>query len=236
LIHRRLGPLDDERGITLVELLVATAAGAIVIAGVSASTIVVLRESNRVSSHVEANQRARLTMTKVIDQLHSACFAYEYAPVLEKSNGTSMTFLHSTTATAAKVSPTPVKSTIALSGGNLIQSDYAATNTAAPWAFSATAATTTLMTGISQISASIPIFRYYPYENGQIRATPFSGELSAEEAEKTAQVTVAFKAGPLRTRLSSSSDPNVATPVQNSALLRFTPSGFETSAAYLPCE
>jgi prepilin-type N-terminal cleavage/methylation domain-containing protein len=228
---------DDERGMTLIELLVATAAGAVVIAGVSSAVIVTLRESNRVASHVDANQRARLTMTRVIDQLHSACFAYEYSPIQSGSGSTALIFTHPTVATASKVLPIPVKSEILLSGTTLSQKDYAATTTAAPWSFAATpASTTTLMTGVSPISASIPVFRYFKYASGKVSTTPLAVPLSAVEAEKAVQVTVAFKVGPLKNALSATSDPNAATPIQNSALMRFTPSGFEPTEENRPCE
>lgn len=227
---------DDERGMTLIELLVATAAGAVVIAGVSSAVIVTLRESNRVASHVDANQRARLTMTRVIDQLHSACFASEYSPIQSGSSSTALIFTHPTVATASKVLPIPVKSEIVLSGTTLTQNDYAATTTAAPWSFAATASSTTLMTGVSPISASIPVFRYFKYASGKVSTTSLAVPLSTVEAEKAVQVTVAFKVGPLKNALSTTSDPNAATPIQNSALMRFTPSGFEPTEENRPCE
>jgi prepilin-type N-terminal cleavage/methylation domain-containing protein len=227
----------DQRGMTLVELLVATAAGSVVLMGVSSATIVVLRESNRVASHVDANQQARLAMTRVIDQLHSACYEYDFAPIQKESSGTTLIFTHPTAATATKVAPTPVKSAISVSGTSLVQSDYAATTTQPPWAFSTTAAsTTTLATGISAISTSVPLFRYFGYSSGKVSTTTLAVPLSASDAEKAVQVTIAFKASPLKNALSASSDPNAAAPIQNSALLRFTPSGFETSGENLPCE
>lgn len=238
-MRRRLD-LRDESGMTLIELLVATAAGVVVVAGLSATLIVVMRESSRVASHVNANQRARVTMTKVIDQLHSACFAYDYAPVQSGSDGNNLIFTHPTAATTTKVAPTPVKSKISLSGTTLTQSDYAATTTTQPWSFSTTPSTTMeLMTGVSAISTGLPVFRYYAYESGKVGTVPLSvtpAGLSAADAERTVQVNVAFKANPLKTPLSASSDPNAATGLQDSALLRFTPSGYETSASYLPCE
>ena len=236
-MRRRLELIRDERGMTLVEMLIAAAAGVVVVAGLSATSIVTLRESNRVTSHVDADQRARMTMTKVTDQLHSACFSYENAPVLKESDGSNLIFTRPTPATLTKVSPTPLKSKISLSGTTLTQYDYAATTSAAPWSYSSTAsATTELMTGVNPVSASVPIFRYYAYSSGKVSTTPQAVPLDEANALRTVQVTIAFKASPLKTPLSAASDPNSATAIQNSVLLRFTPSGYESSSEYLPCE
>jgi pilin/secretion family protein with methylation motif len=224
--------LRDERGMTLVELLVATTAGVVVMAGISLSLIVTMRQTDRVTSHVEANQKARLTMTKVIDQLHSSCVAPQIVPVQEGSNGTSLTFLHQT---GSAISPTPVKSTISLSGTTLSQSDYPATGGAAPdWIFATTPSSTMqLMTGVSAISASVPIFRYFSYIEGKINATPLSVPLSKARAEETVQVNVAFKAASMNAP--PSGDTNGSTEIQNSALLRLTPPAYSSATSNRPC-
>ncbi|HEV7769833.1 MAG TPA: prepilin-type N-terminal cleavage/methylation domain-containing protein [Solirubrobacterales bacterium] len=236
---KRFDLLRDERGMTLVELLVAASAGVIVMLGISLSLIVTMRGSARVANHIEANQNARLTMSKVIDQLHSACIASRIAPIKSPtggnpvSSGASLVFLHQT---GAAVSPTPVKSAIVLSGTTLTQSDYAATGGSAPeWTFSTTPSSTrTLATGISAISASIPIFRYFGFGEGQVAASPFAAQpLSEANAAKTVQVDVAFKAASAKTL---SSDANSATLIQDSAIFRLTPPSFETSAENLPCQ
>ncbi len=94
---------------TLVELLVATRAGMVVMAGVILAMIVTMRETNRVASHVEANQNARIAMTKIINQLHSACVAPQIAPVREDSTSTMLSFLHQS---GSAVAPDPVLSKI----------------------------------------------------------------------------------------------------------------------------
>lgn len=233
---RRLALAQDERGTTLVELLVATTAGIVVVFGISIALIVTVRGSARVANHVEANQNARLTMSKVVDQLHSACIASKIAPIqggTAGSTGTSLVFLHQA---GSGVSLTPVKSAISLSGTTLTQYDYAATGGAAPsWTFSTTPSSTVLLaTGVSAISTGAPIFRYFGFNEGAVSASPFAAApLSATDAAKTIQVDVAFKAAPAKT---ISSDANAATPIQNSVVLRLTPPSFETSAENLPCQ
>lgn len=229
----------DERGMTLVELLVATAAGVVVVGGISVAMIVTVRGVERVSSHVEANRAARLTLAKVVDQLHSACLAYGSAPIREDSTGTLLSFTHQSGSTAAL---TPVLSKISLSGTTLKQADYEKTSTSGSspteWAFKTTPyRETTLQTGISQASASIPVFRYYGYSEGTgaISSAPFSftTKLGSANAAKTVQVSVAFKATPGST---VSGDANAATPVQSSAYLRMGPPSFATSSSNQPCQ
>lgn len=237
-LRRRLGELGrDERGMTLVELLVATAAGVVVIGGISVAMIVTVRGVERVSGHVEANRAARLTMAKIVDQLHSACLAYGSAPIREESTGTLLSFTHQSGSAAAL---TPVLSKISLSGTTLSQFDYAYSSGTVPadWKFSSTASkTTTLLTGVSQASAGVPLFRYYGYSagTGAISATPFafSTILGSENAANTVQVGIAFKAAPKRT---IGGDANATTPVQSSAYLRMGPPSFETSSSNKPCQ
>ncbi|MBA3865509.1 MAG: hypothetical protein H0X42_04045 [Solirubrobacterales bacterium] len=228
---KRLDLIRDERGMTLVELVVATTAGVVVMTGIVLTMIVTMRETNRVSSHVEANQNARITMTKIINQLHSACVAPQIAPVQEGSSGTLLSFLHQSGSTVA---PTPVLSKISLTGTTLSQSDYPVSGGAAPkWIFATTPSSTVqLMTGVSAISASLPIFRYFAYSNGQISATPLATPLGTNSTTAV-QVNVAFQMSPLN---DVSGDANAETEIQNAALLRLTPPAYNSASANLPCQ
>lgn len=228
---KRLDAVRDERGTTLVELLVATSAGVVVMGIIALGLIVTMRETNRVTSHVEANQRARLTMGKIIEQLHSSCIAPQMAPIQEGSNSSSVTFIHQT---GSAVSPTPIKSTISLTGTTLSQSNYAYESGVAPeWIFKTSASSTeTLLTGVSQISSTVPVFRYYAYTNGKISSTPLSVPLK-ENANSAVQVNVAFEAAPVRP---TGGDTNASTELQDSALLRLTPPAYSSTTADLPCE
>lgn len=228
---KRMNLIRDERGMTLVELLVATTAGAVVMTGVTLTMIVTMRETNRVTSHIEANQSARIAMTKIINQLHSACVAPQITPVQKDSTGTLLSFLHQS---GSAVAPTPVLSRISLTGTTLSQSDYPATGGVAPnWTFAETPSSTVqLMTGVSAISASIPLFRYFAYSNGQVSSNPLATPLEAN-ASSAVQVNVAFKTAPSKT---VAGDANAQTAIQNSALLRLTPPAYNSASANLPCQ
>ena len=224
--------IRDESGTTLVELLVATTAGVVVLFAITAMIIVSQRETARVNTHVDATQRGRIVLNKVVEELHSACIAPEIAPVREKSTGTMIKFIHQT---GSAVAPTPILSEITLSGGTVSQSNYASTGGSAPnWTFSEKASSTEqLMTNVSPTSPSTSIFNYYSYSNGEVTATPLSTPLSKENAERTVEVGVALTAGPQNTPIT---DTNAAANVADTALLRFSPAPYNTSAPNLPCQ
>ena len=135
--------IREDRGTTLVELLVATMAGVLVMFAIVSLVIISLRETDRVTSHVDATQRGRTTLNKVIEELHSACFAPRIAPVLEKSTGTELIFLHQI---GSAVALTPTKSYVKLVGSTLSQENLPTTGGTAPnWTYG-TASTEQLMT------------------------------------------------------------------------------------------
>lgn len=90
-VSRRMrARLRDERGFTLIELLVAMMSGLVVLGALFAILEVSLHQNTRSSDIVEATQLGRVTMTKMVDKLHSACLASKFNPVLEGSTGNTM--------------------------------------------------------------------------------------------------------------------------------------------------
>jgi hypothetical protein len=168
---------------------------------------------------------------RIMDELHSTCVSPGVAPILAGSTGEAITFIHGT---GSAVSPTPVKRTIALSGGILTDTTYAATGGDAPdWTFSTTPSSTyRLLERVSTIG-STPIFSYFAYENGQISASPLTTPLSATDAARAVKVDVSLAVSPS----DSATSDEVGTPVEltNSALVRFSPSNEDTDQAGLPC-
>ena len=223
--------LGDERGITLIELMIALAAGLFVMAALTLAMLVTIRETSRVTSHVEANQRSRVAMAKIVNQLHSACVAPQLAPVQKESTGSTLRFVHQV---GSQVAPVPVMSEISLSGDTLSQADYEVAGGAAPeWTFAATPfSTEELMTGVEPISESTPLFRYYSYSNGSISASPLTTPLGTNAASAV-QVSIAFKAVP---RPPVSEDENAPTELQDAVLLRLTPPAYSSATNNLPCQ
>jgi hypothetical protein len=227
---KRLPSLHDERGTTLVELMVATAAGMVVMFAVTTVIVVTLHSSARVSARVDATQRGRIVIARMMEQLHSACILPEIAPVQEKSTGTTLRFVHQT---GSGVALTPTLSVITLSGGTLTESDYKATAGPLPsWVFEASpSATRTLLTKVTPISPSSSIFSYYTYSNGAL--VQQTGELSSTIAKQILNVRVALTASPLTTPVK---DAGSASSIQDSATFRLTPPSFNEKAISLPCQ
>jgi Tfp pilus assembly protein PilW len=230
-----IGPLPsprDETGTTIMEVIVALAAGVVVLAALSTIFVVTLRSSARVSARVDANQRARIALNTIVEQLHSACVAPQVAPIREGSSGILIAFIHQT---GSAVSPVPVESKVYLDGTTLKQSDYplAGGTTPSTWTFALSPSfTKTLMTNVSPTAPASSIFGYYSYTNGQVSATALEAPLNAERAAKAVKVAIAFSASPLST---PAKDAEAATTIKSAVNLRLTPPAF-TSGSNLPCQ
>lgn len=231
---KRLRALEDERGTTLVELLVATSAGILVMATLALVIIVVLHGTARVSARVEATQRARIAVTRIIEQLHSACVAPKAAPILEQSSGTNLRFIHAVGSEGTQVAPIPTKSEIKYSAGTLTEYDYSGTGTYPSTTYAATPTTTTIATKVSPISPSSSIFAYYGSTNGTVgEIIPGASGLTATQAVGVIEVRVALSASPLSTPVS---DAGSATAIRDATVLRTTPPSFNEKATAPPCQ
>jgi hypothetical protein len=229
---RTVRPLSDETGTTLIEMVVTIAVGMIVFVALTTVIIVSLRETGRATARVDAVQRARTTLTRIVDELHSACIAPQIAPVREGSGENSLAFIHQT---GSAVSPIPMLSTISLTAGTLSQTDQAWEKGATPaeWKFAAPSPPRTLMTNVTPTAPSTGVFSYYAYTNGKISPTALPVPLISENAGRTVQVNIAFTVAPLSTPVK---DPSAAASVQNSAVFRLTPASFNSNVVNLPCQ
>jgi hypothetical protein len=228
--------MRGERGITIVELMVGMVASLAVLTAILTVVQITTQRQARVAEHVAANQRARPVLTALMDRLHSGCVSQGVAPVLAGSSDSSMSLLSKS---GSAVSPTPNKHVITLSGSTLSESIYPATGGAAPtWTFSGTPdSTRVLLTGVSAGQAgnppsSVPIFRYYAYEDGEVSTTPLATPLSDTNAALTAQVAVAFASS---SSGSTAPDPEEPITLSDSATLRLEPASEDSSEVNLPC-
>jgi len=222
--------LADQRGTTLVEMLVALASGLVVVSALTALIITTLHGSARVTARVHATERARIVLTRMMEELHSSCIMPEIAPIQKASTGNSLEFVHQI---GSAVAPTPIISVISFSGGTLSQQDYNATGASPSWTrSSAIGGPLTLLTSVSPISPSSSIFSYYRYSGGTISTTPLATPLESEAA-LTVEVRAALTAAPETTPVK---DANASASVQNSATLRLTPPSFNEGSPARPCQ
>jgi prepilin-type N-terminal cleavage/methylation domain-containing protein len=228
--------MSDERGMTLVELMIAMAVGFVVLFATFALVEVSARNSARIAHRVDLNQRVRPVMQHVMDELHSACVAPGIAPVLEGSTPSSLNFLHQT---GSGVSPTPDRRVISLSGTTLSESLYAGVGGSGPddWTFATTPSTRVLLADVEPAHlgdppTDAPLFRYWAYEPGETTLAEVSTPLTEESAETVVQVDVAFSVDPSR---NPTNDPNDAVSVADSVLLRFEPAQGGTTEGNGPC-
>lgn len=228
--------MREESGFTMVELLVSAMLGLLTL-GVTLMILQVTSQgSERVVGQVEANQRLRPAMRTIVDQLHSACVAPRLAPVLTGSTESSLSFLH---ARGSQVSPIPDRIQLTYAGNALTRSLYAATGGAAPnWTFNSTPYQTRQVIDrirpayLGNPGAIVPVFRYFAYQGGVLDTNPLPTPLSAANAAKTVQVSVAFASGSVSTAELSALNP---VSVSNDISLRFTPASEGVSVENLPC-
>jgi Tfp pilus assembly protein PilW len=74
--HAPSRSLRDERGFTLIEMMVSMTAGTIVIGGLVLVMAVALHQNARITDRVQADRIGRTVLTQVLDELHSSCTGF----------------------------------------------------------------------------------------------------------------------------------------------------------------
>lgn len=237
-----LSDMSSERGFTLVELLVAMAISIVVLIGILSLVDVTTRGSARVASRVEVNQRARVTLQRLVDELHSTCVSPNVLPVVAASNGytsndSNLIFLQQT---GSEVSPTPNEHVVSLEGDTLKERVYPANagGTAPNWTFAATPSSTTELAtdvgpaSVGSGSSTVPPFQYFAYQGAQLSTTPLPTPLSASDAARTVAVTISFSVSP---RSNPANDQHAAVSVSDSVVLRLSPASEAATEVNPPC-
>lgn len=226
-----------EHGFTLVELLVAMVTGLVVLLATFSVLDISLSQSSRISERVDADQRGRLAMEKILLELHSSCVSSAFTPILSGSESSSISFISQAGAEAAFTHVTKHVITLSSSGsGTLTDASYVSNGGSTPnWTFPSTATSTqNLLTGVSQSTtssgASIAAFQYFKYEGGNLSSTALSTPLSSSNAKATAEVTVSFTTKPSSGRVTG----NRTIDLTNTAVLRYSPAS--SAGANEPCK
>lgn len=222
---KRIDLIREERGTTLIEVMVATATGMVVLFALTMMVVVTMHSSARVSARVDATRNARLSISRITEQLRSSCVAPRITPVQAGSTGTSLRFIHQRGAGAVL---SPIESRIDLVNGKLTQYDYALTGGSMPnWKFALSPTSERLLaTGIGPTPPSNAIFTYLAYSGKSISEalpTTAPGGLSQVNAMRAVAVQVAFTAAPGQTPVASA---GTTAAVRDTALLRLTTLAF----------
>jgi prepilin-type N-terminal cleavage/methylation domain-containing protein len=230
--------LRDERGYTLIEMIMATAAGLLV----AAATMAILAASYKMlangADRVDANQQGRTALLRIEQLLESSCVAgLGVSPVVggssagtgaPPSGANSITFLSSL---SDLQSVPPNEDVISLTGGGALDlvTYTNPTGSEPDWVFPTTATSTTVLVSHAALTPNTAaIFKYYPYaSNGQLATTadqlvngylPSSGN-SGQNSATVSAVTIQFEA------LASDGNSSVGNGVDFSdqVVLRLTP-------------
>jgi hypothetical protein len=176
----------------MIELLVSISATLVVMIGVVTLTTTVLHHQDRINRRVDANSRGRPVMTRMVQELHSACVTSHIVPIRTGSTGTSITFLSKS---GSAVGPTPDLHTISLSGSTLRETVFPMTGTPPNWTPLGTpSSNSALLTNVGAPGGVI--FRYYDFINGALSTTPLPTPLSDTNAARVSYVTIAFTVSP----------------------------------------
>jgi prepilin-type N-terminal cleavage/methylation domain-containing protein len=232
----------DERGFSLIELLVSLVAGLVVSGAAMALVITSLHLTSNYSDRVDANQQGRLAMDRITQALNSSCISPSVIPVLAGSTATALSFYSSqgVTATAPDaplINPTLI--TVTMNGtsttpGSFVMTTQQLSGTTNNWTNSGTAASFTLLPWAMPSAATPTVFQYYGYASDTTPTsliTPGANGLTAAQAAKVVLVTINFQALPSDNWSAGNRPANFS----SSVALRLTPASSASSASNSPC-
>ncbi|MFZ1155372.1 MAG: prepilin-type N-terminal cleavage/methylation domain-containing protein [Solirubrobacteraceae bacterium] len=204
--------LHDELGFTLIELVVALAAGVVVLLALFSILDISLRHTTAIQDRVQANQLGRVAMTKVVDELHSSCLSPGFTPVQSESTPSEMRFVSSYGSTAVLATAYEHRIVFTANGknGKLVDKTYKSNSGSWPEFKFPTTPTSevTLVNGVSESESggkAIPIFEYYKYASAsestgalplntieELKSLAEKGKLTTTTAHETASVKMNF--------------------------------------------
>jgi Tfp pilus assembly protein PilW len=232
--------MRDERGFTIVELLVSIAASLVVLTGVVTLSTMVIHQQARISTRVDAQSRSRPAMTHIVQGLHSSCVTSHIVPIQAGSGNTSISFLSKP---GSAVGPTPDLHTVSFTPASgptpsmLREAVYPSTGGTAPnWTFSGTPSSNMIL--LTNVAApGGVIFRYYDFISGALSTTPLPTPLSATNAARVSYVTISFTSASSSTKNGgvNTQDPNSPLLISSAVDLRLENAGQYPNQDNLPC-
>ncbi len=206
--RRAITRVREERGTTLIELLVALVAGLIVTGALLGILVISLRQSTTLGDKLQADQIGRIAMTKVADELHSACISPSFTPVQTGSGENELMFI--TAYSPEAVIPNAEEHRIVYTSANKTLTDYSYKSSGGSWpkfTFPAVSSPTSTVKLAGHISPVVTkgtterIFTYYKYaeKSSESTETPLTTleekkGLTESQAASAASVLIQFAA------------------------------------------
>ncbi len=263
--HEQRPTLSDEGGYSLIELLVAMISGIVVMLALVAVLLFSTRQETHLTNVAQATQLGRIAMTKIVDELHSACLAPGFAPIQEKSGPNELRFVNSYSeeATISKTKVNEHRIAWNEKAETLTDFTYPATKeeTWPSFKYSETATPTngvliaSHVTPMESEGKKLPIFQYYSYNlesnesassglNSLNTAPIVSGSetLTKETAPTAASVLISFNTGSSATTTSLTNTfgktlaKDVGDGEQSQVTLSFSVPVTEAESVDTPCE
>jgi len=199
-LARLRGRLRDQRGFTLIEMLVASTIGVVVLLVLLNLLDASQTATGRVVARVDGTQRGRTAMEQVTQRLRSQTCVGPITPIII-GDATSPTDANSVTFYADLGSPAdfvPEKRRLYVSGTDLREKITPGVGNPPTTTFPGPAKDRLIMQGIKPVTqgaGTLPYFRYYAFDDATppqptVQLTP---PLAAADSTRIVQVTVAFR-------------------------------------------
>ena len=244
--------MRDERGMTLVELLVAMAMGTIVIFAATAIILSALNVTRQVTGRETAMSQGRTGIETLLGQLNSACLLNSTSPVVWNTSAVSTpaspitpavasdaTHLVFTTGLGDSTNPTPTLHVVQLgNNGSLLDYAYPYTGTSANlgtptlWTFSSSSSQILNLAQDVTPGSSGAMFSYYAYSPSTyslLGVPALAVPLTVTTAATVAEVDLDFRFLPY-----SNSQANQSSELQDSAVFSLTAQ--DNSSPNGPCQ
>jgi type II secretory pathway pseudopilin PulG len=203
--------LRAEHGFTLMELMVSSLIGIVVLMGALTILESSQRAQARTSDRSEAIQRGRTAIEQLVQALRSEVCIGAGSPAIVYGDNTHVTFiadLKDTTTDANNVNNlVPAEYDIAYANGSIVEKVYPGTpdpnydptkkqGSTTPYLFATTPSVTRTVLDKMTLQQSVPLFKYYSF-NSTDPITPsnmLGTPLADTDRDNVVQIQIAFKA------------------------------------------
>lgn len=182
--------MGDERGMTLVELVVAMSIGVVVL--LAAFTVIDrgFQIQKETVDREDAAQRGRLAMDRMVRGLRSQVAVCPAKSAITAATANSVTF---TVDTSGGVAPKRRTVTFDPTARTLTEYSYNATGTTSPFSFVATPSLTRVLLNNVVADGSTPFFTYYKDSGTGVGAnTVMTPPLTTDDLAAVAMIGIAF--------------------------------------------